>query len=154
MDHATALRNRCEGCAFRPGTEANTDAFNQMRVKLCLIGDHAFDCHENANPFTGQVPAHLARPCIGFEEARAVRRERGDYDAFPNDRQRAAFALLDATDDVLSIDRAQASISPIEIAAVMGAAGYRRDIPREVVADVLEEAILGRRAAGVVASHV
>jgi hypothetical protein len=52
----------CATCAFRPGTVANLDQLNRLRVEACLLGGADFMCHED-----------VRRPCRGYSLASAHR---------------------------------------------------------------------------------
>ena len=51
--------NRCSGCAFTKGTDANQNTWTKAKVALCLLADEPFYCHM-------KEPKQV---CAGFLEA-------------------------------------------------------------------------------------
>ncbi len=131
---------RCDGCAFRPGTVANRDAFNQLRVKLCLFTSHPFLCHEGADPATGRLPDGRQHLCGGFADAMEAKLRRGDHQAErPEWQGRAARAMLRATDEVIDADHAGLAATPAIIARALGMACMAHAPTPADGADLLDE---------------
>jgi hypothetical protein len=40
------MRNPCDGCAFKKGSEANEEPHNNLKGQLCSLGALPFYCHE------------------------------------------------------------------------------------------------------------
>lgn len=54
----------CEDCAFKKGSESNTDPETLMKIEYCLIYEMAeFNCHTDHKGDAGT-------PCIGFLHAK------------------------------------------------------------------------------------
>ena len=41
--------SQCEGCAFKPGADANREPYNNLRGQVCALGAIPFYCHHNVN---------------------------------------------------------------------------------------------------------
>jgi hypothetical protein len=110
---ADAMPVMCSGCAFRPGTEANTDELTQMQAELCLMSGVPFNCHANA--VKDEIPKGLERRCRGYLDER---QRRG-----PQPEWRAAVARegLRLIEQVL----AGKDVSPDEATARLLVAGTR-----------------------------
>ena len=90
----TVMAERCFGCAFRPGTEANLNPLTQTTARLCIIAREPFFCHsDRAQRADGQGPAHL---CRGFVDALEVEMEKER----PAWHRNAALAILATMDDL------------------------------------------------------
>lgn len=85
-------REKCAGCAFRPGTEAQQSDLTRLKARLCVLALDPFLCHENA--VDGQLPAGEERLCVGYAEAMGVLHRRGYYDALPDWKQDVLNGLL------------------------------------------------------------
>lgn len=103
----TVMQERCAGCAYRPGTEANRDPLTQTTAYLCLLASEPFRCHHG----DGGSSEHL---CRGWLDAWLTRREK-DVPEWKQDAARAILATLDATKD------AQADGEPYNEAAFFAA---------------------------------
>lgn len=74
MDPVDALPGRevvvtsCASCAFRPGTVANLDGWNRIKIAACLMGGGDFRCHENTR-----------RRCRGFSIAEGCAPEPSEW---------------------------------------------------------------------------
>lgn len=42
------MKEKCDTCAFRPGTQANRSALTVLKARLCAQAGQPFHCHENA----------------------------------------------------------------------------------------------------------
>lgn len=73
------MTERCAGCAFSPGTEANGRPLTLLQAKLCVAAANPFYCHENIDasgvPFEGEE----LEPCAGYVAAVEQLERRGHY---------------------------------------------------------------------------
>lgn len=63
------MPQRCVGCAFTAGTEANQHQLTQMVIELSLTAREPFFCHANAPERGGSIPEGQERLCRGFVDA-------------------------------------------------------------------------------------
>ncbi len=61
------MKPRCKGCAFTPGTPANSDRLTVLKTELCVMAYEPFLCHANA--VDDKIPAEKAMLCAGWAEA-------------------------------------------------------------------------------------
>lgn len=40
---------QCEGCAFKPGADANKEPYNSIRAQVCALGPIPFYCHHDVD---------------------------------------------------------------------------------------------------------
>lgn len=101
-DEYVTLRDRCETCAYREGTEANRSVNTMLKAQLCLESGEPFLCHSD-----------LSRRalCRGWVDAFTVKLRKGSV---TNDLERIAFLreateyICDYEDGVLKSQSAEA----------------------------------------------
>lgn len=98
----TVMRDRCEGCAFRPGTEASTSPWTQAAAHLCVLSGEPFLCHDGGD-------GHL---CKGFVDAFTVKMNSGYYARLEPWKKELFARLSDALDDILAADQRGEAVDP------------------------------------------
>lgn len=105
---------RCHGCAFTPGSEANREPNNHLRALICLLGPAPFYCHENIDwrqPSRSNVTLEEARAfvqtttiCRGWQESVRELAATGYYKDNPLVTKFIGVAALQQLDMFLSKD--------------------------------------------------
>lgn len=109
-----SCEQRCSGCAFTPGTEANREPNNHLRALICLLGPSPFWCHANIDwraprPHKVslkeyQILAQTAGICRGWQEAVRELAATGYYQENPIVTKYVGLAALDQLDLFLAKD--------------------------------------------------
>jgi len=70
-------RERCDTCAFTPGTPANRRGLTVLKAKLCVLTSDPFYCHDNLMATGGSelepAPGTPYMLCRGFVDAMEAR---------------------------------------------------------------------------------
>ena len=85
----TVMIDRCDGCAFRPGTDAAQALHTRTLRDLCVMTGIPFECHDGG---TG----HL---CRGFVDAFTAKLHAGEYDRLPEWKRKLAENLIGVLHD-------------------------------------------------------
>lgn len=89
-DDILRRHERCDTCAFRPGTQANLQWTTQLKARLCVKTGTLFHCHEEPEGIL----------CAGFADAITHRYETGELQRSPEWKQAIYRELLEVLDDV------------------------------------------------------
>jgi hypothetical protein len=68
---------RCEGCAFSPGTKANNSFMTRYKATLCVLSGEPFLCHHNLDANEQPVDGTPLALCRGFVDAFQERMDHG-----------------------------------------------------------------------------
>lgn len=118
----TDRRSMCDGCAFRPGTEANLSPLTLAKAQLCLMASEPFHCHADDGP-DGEPPERGRDLCLGWADAMTAHYRRGFFG--PGYEQRLPMyraglrAILAVEDRLLAGDSADDIDMPAEVLAAL-----------------------------------
>ena len=73
------MSERCAGCAFSAGTEANGRPLTLLQAKLCVAAAHPFYCHENIDESGDPFEGEQLELCAGYQAAVRQLELRGHY---------------------------------------------------------------------------
>ena len=126
--------DRCEGCAFTPGTEANLSPLTLTKARLCAMTLDPFYCH--ANLVDGQLPEGQERLCAGWADLMDGMHQRGEYAAMSEHKRamlRAGLtALIKLEDRLLAGENADDFDMLAEVKALLEADPIWTAEPSEV----------------------
>lgn len=82
------MSERCKGCAFTKGTEANSEPHNHIKGLICVLTPHTFYCHESLDWKNPDLAARMSKDelrrlspkiCQGWREEVRVLAKTGYY---------------------------------------------------------------------------
>lgn len=110
MDELYQAIERCDGCAFTPGTPASQHENTQLTIKLCLQACRPFYCHEHAQELSNLgLPLSAAIDqarregrfpmCRGYVDAMTALHDKGHYSKETEWKQELAGKMIDLLDE-------------------------------------------------------
>lgn len=105
------MSQRCKGCAFTEGTEANQEPNNHLKSLLCVLTPSPFYCHESVDYKNPDVHGRKTRQqmselkpkiCSGWREEVRQLEQTGYYKEKPKITKAVGENALETLDDWLS----------------------------------------------------